>query len=233
MAVIATAGRRSPGSRRSTSGGSTTTSIWPLTFLSIHPDYLLVHRLEPARARSHPGRLPVAVRAVDDRGRPTSTRRMPIAFWDLTNRQDWHVCELQQRGTRSQSWTAGRYSNQEPSVHAFDLMAVDRYANDGVQLAADRPIALRRTAADRGATPSRAGCRGSAAAGTPAADPDRRADQGARPGCRGPRVGGGAPSLRGAPAAASALRPPPRPRPAGRARRSNAPARQAMRIATR
>ncbi len=36
-----------------------------------------------------------------------------IAFWDLTNRQDWHVCELQQRGTRSRSWTAGRYSNQE------------------------------------------------------------------------------------------------------------------------
>jgi hypothetical protein len=42
------------------------------------------------------------------------------------------VCELQQRGTRSQSWRAGRFSNQEPSVHAFDLMAVDRYANDGI-----------------------------------------------------------------------------------------------------
>jgi hypothetical protein len=55
-----------------------------------------------------------------------------VAFWDLTNRQDWHVCELQQVGTRSASWTAGRYSNQEPSVHAFDLMAVDRYAGDGV-----------------------------------------------------------------------------------------------------
>ncbi|MDQ2965607.1 MAG: hypothetical protein M3R57_07140, partial [Chloroflexota bacterium] len=54
-----------------------------------------------------------------------------VGFWDLTNRQDWHVCELQQRGTRSRSWTAGRYSNQEPSVHAFDLMAVDRYAEDG------------------------------------------------------------------------------------------------------
>jgi hypothetical protein len=64
-----------------------------------------------------------------------------IAFWDLTNRQDWHVCELQQRGTRSQSWVAGRYSNQEPSVHAFDLMAVDRYANDGVNSA--RTVRLR------------------------------------------------------------------------------------------
>ena len=46
----------------------------------------------------------------------------PIAFWDLTNQQDWHVCELQQRGTSSRSWVAGRYSNNEASVHAFDQM---------------------------------------------------------------------------------------------------------------
>jgi hypothetical protein len=38
---------------------------------------------------------------------------------------------MQQRGTRSRSWTAGRYSNQEASVHAFDLMVADRYAMDG------------------------------------------------------------------------------------------------------
>jgi hypothetical protein len=38
---------------------------------------------------------------------------------------------MQQQGTRSRSWTAGRYSNQEASVHAFDLMVADRYAMDG------------------------------------------------------------------------------------------------------
>jgi hypothetical protein len=54
-----------------------------------------------------------------------------VEFWDLTNRQDYHVVELQQRGTRSRSWQAGRYSNQEASVHAFDLMCADRYAMDG------------------------------------------------------------------------------------------------------
>ena len=48
--------------------------IWPTTFLSIHPDYLLVHRLEPAGAGAHPDRLPVAVRAGDDRRWPASTR---------------------------------------------------------------------------------------------------------------------------------------------------------------
>ena len=114
--------------------------IWPLTFISIHPDYLLIHRLEPA-GPDHTRVVcqwlfePSTIEAADFD--PSDA----IAFWDLTNRQDWHVCELQQRGTRSRSWTTGRYSNQEPSVHAFDLMAVDRYANDGVN--SQRTVRLR------------------------------------------------------------------------------------------
>jgi Rieske 2Fe-2S family protein len=106
--------------------------LWPTTFLSIHPDYLLVHRLEPAG----PGHTRIVCQWLFE----PSTIEAPdfdpsdaIGFWDLTNRQDWHVCELQQLGTRSRSWVAGRYSNQEPSVHAFDLMAVDRYADDGIE----------------------------------------------------------------------------------------------------
>ena len=35
-------------------------------------------------------------------------------------------------GRASRSWVAGRYSNQEASVQAFDLMVADRYADDGV-----------------------------------------------------------------------------------------------------
>ena len=66
-----------------------------------------------------------------------------VAFWDLTNRQDWHVCELQQRGTRSSSWVAGRYSNAEASVHAFDQMVADRYVGEYVVVEAHRPRALR------------------------------------------------------------------------------------------
>ena len=92
---------------------------------------MLVHRLEPIS--------PSKTRVICDWlfepetiAKPDFDPSEPIEFWDLTNRQDWHVCELQQRGTRSRSWVAGRYSNQEPSVHAFDLMAVDRYADDGV-----------------------------------------------------------------------------------------------------
>jgi len=75
-----------------------------------------------------------------------------VEFWDITNREDYHVVELQQQGTRSRSWIAGRYSNQEASVHAFDIMVADRYANDGshtvrgwrTETAAERRLVTRR-----------------------------------------------------------------------------------------
>jgi glycine betaine catabolism A len=103
--------------------------VWPTTFLSIHPDYLLVHRLIP----DGPSRTKIICEFLF----PESTMVAPdfdpsdaIAFWDLTNSQDWHVCELQQRGTRSRSWVAGRYSNLEDAVHFFDVMVADRYAGE-------------------------------------------------------------------------------------------------------
>jgi Rieske 2Fe-2S family protein len=103
--------------------------VWPLLFLSVHPDYLLVHRLEPLG----PGRTRITcdwlfepATMAQDGFDPTPA----VEFWDLTNRQDWHVCELQQIGTASVGFRAGRFSNNEPSVHAFDLMCVDRYRSD-------------------------------------------------------------------------------------------------------
>ena len=106
--------------------------LWPLAFLSIHPDYLLVHRLVPTAA-AHTTVICDWLFEEETMAAPGFDPSEPVAFWDLTNQQDWHVCELQQRGTRSRSWTAGRYSNNEASVHAFDLMVADRYAGDGLE----------------------------------------------------------------------------------------------------
>ncbi|HEX5828811.1 MAG TPA: aromatic ring-hydroxylating dioxygenase subunit alpha, partial [Candidatus Limnocylindrales bacterium] len=105
--------------------------LWPLTFLSIHPDYLLVHRLVP-RDAGHTLVICEWLFEEDVIAADGFDPSEPIAFWDLTNRQDWHVCELQQRGSASRSWTAGRYAVNEASVHAFDVMVADRYAGDGV-----------------------------------------------------------------------------------------------------
>ena len=101
--------------------------LWPTTFLSIHPDYLLVHRLVP----QGPDRTLIVCDWLFEAETIATAGFDPsdaVAFWDLTNRQDWHVCELQQRGTRSSSWIAGRYTDAEASVHAFDQMVVDRYS---------------------------------------------------------------------------------------------------------
>jgi Rieske 2Fe-2S family protein len=103
--------------------------LWPTTFLSIHPDYLLVHRLIP----QGPDRTLVTCDWLFEPSTIALADFDPsdaVAFWDLTNTQDWHVCELQQRGTRSSSWVAGRYSNQEAPVHNFDMMVADRYAGE-------------------------------------------------------------------------------------------------------
>jgi phenylpropionate dioxygenase-like ring-hydroxylating dioxygenase large terminal subunit len=105
--------------------------VWPATFVSLHPDYALVHRLVPRAA----DRTTVVCDWLFDPATAASAgfdATDAIEFWDLTNRQDWHVCELQQRGTASRSWRAGRFSTNEASVHAFDLMCADRYANDGL-----------------------------------------------------------------------------------------------------
>jgi phenylpropionate dioxygenase-like ring-hydroxylating dioxygenase large terminal subunit len=104
--------------------------VWPTLLLSVHPDYLLVHRLEPLG----PDRTRIVCDWLFEPETMAADGFDPghvVDFWDLTNRQDWQVCELQQRGTASRGFRAGRFANNEPSVHAFDLMCVDRYTGNG------------------------------------------------------------------------------------------------------
>ena len=105
--------------------------LWPNMLLSLHPDYVMTHQVWPLDAeRSH-----VVCEWLFEPGtmaQPGFDPSDAVDFWDLTNRQDWAVCERQQEGTRSRSYVPGRYSLMEDMVHAFDLMAADRYADDGV-----------------------------------------------------------------------------------------------------
>jgi Rieske 2Fe-2S family protein len=122
--------------------------IWPNQLFSLHPDYLMLHWVSPVA----PGRTIVRCEWYFDpaeMAKPDFNPTDAIEFWDLTNRQDWHVCELQQQGTRSRAYTAGRYSSMESSVHGFDLMVADRYANDGILTGQDRISKQDSTAAVR------------------------------------------------------------------------------------
>jgi Rieske 2Fe-2S family protein len=112
--------------------------IWPNLLFSLHPDYLMTHQVWPVDAERstvvcelyfHP----------DTMSQPGFDASGPADFWDLTNRQDWHVCELQQQGTKARVYTSGRYSAIERMVHAFDAKVADRYAGDGVETVVVRP----------------------------------------------------------------------------------------------
>jgi Rieske 2Fe-2S family protein len=98
-------------------------AIFPNMLLSLHPDYMMVHTLWPIA----PDR---TINICEWHFQPSELAREgfsaadAVDFWDMTNRQDWHVCELSQAGISSRAYTPGPYSNREDLLYAFDRMIV-------------------------------------------------------------------------------------------------------------
>jgi Rieske 2Fe-2S family protein len=94
-------------------------TIFPSMFLSAHPDYLLLHRIERVDEKST---RVVCQFLFHEQSRQLADfdPKPAIDFWDLTNRQDWHVCELAQRGIENPAYQPGPYSDLESVVAAFD-----------------------------------------------------------------------------------------------------------------
>jgi len=94
-------------------------SIFPNMLLSLHPDYVMVHHLEP----QSPERTLIFC---DWFFNPEAFERNDfdpddaVKFWDMVNRQDWHVCELSQRGISSRAYEPGPYSMRESIPAAWD-----------------------------------------------------------------------------------------------------------------
>lgn len=98
-------------------------AIFPNMLLSLHPDYMMVHTLWPIA----PDRTINVCEwhfQPSELAKPGFNAADAIDFWDLTNRQDWHVCELSQAGIASRAYTPGPYSNREDLLFAFDRMIV-------------------------------------------------------------------------------------------------------------
>ena len=94
-------------------------SIFPNILLSMHPDYVMVHQIWP----QSPTRTRVVcdwffhADAADEVGfNPEDA----VEFWDVTNKQDWHVCELSQQGIASRAYEPGPYSPRESIPAAWD-----------------------------------------------------------------------------------------------------------------
>jgi Rieske 2Fe-2S family protein len=110
--------------------------VWPNLLISLHPDYLMIHRINPLET----GRTFVSCEFFfdpEEMAKPDFDLSDAIGFWDMTNRQDWEVCELQHAGTRSRSFPKGRYSAFETGPHVFAARVADRYAADGLETEVD------------------------------------------------------------------------------------------------
>lgn len=94
-------------------------SIFPNMLLSLHPDYVMVHQVWP-RSPDHSTIFCDWYFHPDAFGRSDFHPEDAIGFWDTTNRQDWHVCELSQRGIASRSYKPGPYSPRESIPAAWD-----------------------------------------------------------------------------------------------------------------
>jgi Rieske 2Fe-2S family protein len=94
-------------------------TIFPSMLFSLHRDYAMVHYVKPVTA----SRSAVACAWLFDPQTMSAPDFNPadvVDFWDLTNRQDWHVNELTQLGLKSRAYTPGPYSNAEGLLSAFD-----------------------------------------------------------------------------------------------------------------
>jgi glycine betaine catabolism A len=94
-------------------------TLMPNMLLSLHPDYVnyyILHPVAPDRTivesewMFHPDTLSDKASNIQD----------AIDFWDVTNRQDWHIVEESQIGISSRRYTPGPYSPRESMPAAWD-----------------------------------------------------------------------------------------------------------------
>jgi Rieske 2Fe-2S family protein len=102
----------------------------PTLLLSPHPDYVLVHVLEPLSADRTRVRCqwlfpPEAV------AREGFDPAYAVQFWDITNKQDWAACESVQRGVRSAGYRPGPLSPWHEGAVAQAIAVVARTYLDG------------------------------------------------------------------------------------------------------
>jgi Rieske 2Fe-2S family protein len=94
----------------------------PTLLLSVHPDYVMTHVLEPLSA----GRTRVRCQWLfppEALARDGFDPAYAVDFWDITNRQDWSACESVQRGVGSAGYQPGPLSPWH-EVGVFQSIAV-------------------------------------------------------------------------------------------------------------
>jgi hydrogenase maturation factor len=100
--------------------------VLPNLLLSLHPDYVMTHRLEPLAC----DRTRIVCEWLFPRelvARHGFDPSYASDFWDVTNRQDWHACEQVQRGMCSRGFVPGPLSPREDAVYRFVTFVARSY----------------------------------------------------------------------------------------------------------
>lgn len=92
--------------------------LFPNLLLSLHPDYVMTHRLEPlAPEATHVEcQWLFAPESFEQAGFDPG---YAVEFWDITNRQDWQAVESVQRGVASRGYVPGTLTPREDAVYHF------------------------------------------------------------------------------------------------------------------
>jgi Rieske 2Fe-2S family protein len=92
--------------------------VYPNLLLSPHPDYVLVHTAWPVSPeRTH---IVCDWLVTEEALANNADASDVVEFWDMTNRQDWSLCERAQAGVSSRGFRQGPYQPTEDCVHTFD-----------------------------------------------------------------------------------------------------------------
>jgi phenylpropionate dioxygenase-like ring-hydroxylating dioxygenase large terminal subunit len=106
-------------------------NLFPNVLISLHPDYVMTHRLLPLAADRTRIECTWAF-APEALDRPGFDPGYAVDFWDITNRQDWAACESVQRGLSSPHARPGPLSPEEDAVYQFVSMVARGYQGQPV-----------------------------------------------------------------------------------------------------
>ncbi len=98
--------------------------LLPNLLVSLHPDYVMTHRLEPLT----PDQTSIECTWLF----PSSAidPSYAVEFWDITNREDWGACESVQRGLSSPHFRPGPFAPNEDAVHRWVQLIARAYLGE-------------------------------------------------------------------------------------------------------
>jgi Rieske 2Fe-2S family protein len=105
--------------------------VIPNLLLSMHPDYVMAHRLVPLSPEQTfiecSWLFPPEAFEIDG-----FDPAYAVDFWDITNREDWTACENVMKGVHHQGYRPGPLSSWEGTVYQFLAIMGHLYLGHGL-----------------------------------------------------------------------------------------------------